>query len=158
MNLGISILVFLIVLISIFGATLIVLLIVYYPTIYNSGKISCDNADTSQLQDVSDQPRLCNGKIVTNDRLVIDYSPSVIISPIPYSYTIACASMCTQIVNGECLDSQGNIVDAYSTCLEKLAPSNCTGNALPVGYSGNTLYYVERFVQNDEYISIEPCN
>lgn len=156
MESGLYILISLFVFLSIFGSILIILLLVYYPKI-NGNKINCQDANTSQLPDISDQPRVCNGKTITTDRLGISYTPEAILSTTPTAYKIACASMCTQVINGKCYDPSGNEISEYSTCLDKLSPKECIGDAIPVGYSGNVLYYVKRFTSG-EYVNIEPCN
>lgn len=117
--------------------------------------MACTNTP-NELFDVSDQPRICNGRVTTTDRLGISYSPQAVLSTSETPYTIACATMCARISNGVCLDSYGDVVKNYQTCLERLKPERCSGVALPVGYSGNTFYYIKRFVQ-DEYIPLEPC-
>lgn len=134
------------------------LLLLTFVLIEGSGKFGpinqpCDQISTSGLLDTSGLPCVVVNGVTTSDKLSVGYHPLAILTPNPYPYKTACATLCGRVANGHCVDSNGDIDNeldpTYQGCLKNLAPNRCVGVAMPVGYSGNTYYYAKTFYTAD---------
>lgn len=114
----------------------------------------CSEISTSSLVNAQGMPCVIGtGGAVTSDKLSVGYQPLAILTPNEYPYKTACATLCSRVNDGHCVTSSGEIDPlndpTYQACLKNLEPQNCIGTAMPVAYSGNTLYYVKSFYTVD---------
>lgn len=113
----------------------------------------CDGISTTGLLDTSKLPCVMVNGYVTSDKLTVGYQPLTVLTATPYPYKTACATLCSQVANGHCVDNNGDVDEtldtSYQVCLKQLAPTRCVGVAMPVGYSGNTYYYAKTFYTTD---------
>jgi hypothetical protein len=150
---GMVVLIVLIVAVVIIGLISLTFVLIEGSESLNTINQPCDQISTTGLLNTTGLPCVVVNGVTTSDKLSVGYQPLAVITPNPYPYKTACATLCGRVANGHCVDNSGNIDEmldpTYQSCLTKLAPTQCVGVAMPVGYSGNTFYYVKTFYTDD---------
>jgi len=122
-------------------------LIIYFNNKPTDSGLQVPNCDQStvNLTDLSATP-CCQSSLGVCT--IVKYDSSILggafLAPWPTNYYQVCSSLCPTeyLSNQQCSDPDSSVVEEYNQCIETLKPSNCSGDAVPVGLDGATLYYV----------------
>jgi len=95
----------------------------------------------TKMVDVSTLDCCTVGGLLTSSKYSAELN--MIVNPIATPYLTVCSGFCPNgYLNGNCGNSASyDEILNFEKCVSLLEPNSCSGAAMPIAYSGSTLYY-----------------